>query len=514
MATLTSPELFYGILTIGASQVALPLAGLREVIPCPQQLIPLPSQAPGLLGAVDLRGQVIPVLDLRVVLAMDATRTPAQVIVVIIHDGQLLGLLADEVRGVTTTPAEALHAMTAVGPQELLFSHSFERQEDASVVSVLDIAAICRLPGTPLFRETSSFPDPDSGAITGVRSAIGGAGVGPDGLGQSMLLMRCGDIGLGIEIEHVHATLPHLDVRPSPLRHGVCLGVVDYGNAQVPVIDPLQLMGMGVLPSDRVQGLVLRFDAGLVILLLTEVIEIVQVNPHEVLQLPPFTVRHPEFFRGVVPVGELGDFLVLSSDTLMESEQLQTLSTLNLAPAKDLNAAGADNWADGSGSADAASGAGGLYLTYSVAGDVASPLEQVLEILPYPKEFASLGDPDGRVLGLLTHRESVVPLVCLATVMGRPERPDPAESCVLLVSAGPGSIGLVVRALGAIERSIWEERVDDVPNQHGHDPLERALADKRTIRTAPVGSVGAERMLPRIDLLAIAEALALGGWQG
>lgn len=47
--------------------------------------------------------------------------------------------------------------MTAVGDQELLFSHSFERPEDSSVVSVLDIAAICRLPGTPLLRDSSSW---------------------------------------------------------------------------------------------------------------------------------------------------------------------------------------------------------------------------------------------------------------------------------------------------------------------------------------------------------------------
>jgi purine-binding chemotaxis protein CheW len=517
VATLTSTEHFYGILTIGASQVALPLAGLREVIPCPAQLIALPSHAPGLLGAVDLRGQVIPVLDLRVVLRADATRTPQQVIVVIIHEGQLLGLLADEVRGVTITPAAALHAMTAVGDQELLFSHSFERHEDGSVVSVLDIAAICRLPGTPLIRESSddgTEPPAASGfaGLSGALEPTGGSGV--EGAGQSMLLMRCGDIGLGIEIEHVHATLPHLDVRPSPLQHGICLGVVDYGSVQVPVIDPLQLMGMGVLPSDRVQGLVLRFDAGLIILLLTEVIEIVQVRAEELLDLPAFTVRHPEFFRGVVQVGELGDFLVLRSDALMESEQLQTLSTLNMAHEQDPGAAGdSDDWAPSSGT-EADGPAGGLYLTYSVVDDVASPLDQVLEILPYPKEFASLGENDGRVLGLLTHRDSVVPLVCLATVMGRPAVPDPAGSCVLLVSVGTGSIGLVVRSLGAIERSVWEERVEDVPERHLYDPLERALADKRTIRTAPVGSVGSERMLPRVDLLAIAEALATAGWHG
>jgi purine-binding chemotaxis protein CheW len=163
-----------------------------------------------------------------------------------------------------------------------------------------------------------------------------------------------------------------------------------------------------------------------------------------------------------------------------------------------------------------AAAAGGLYLTYSVAGDVASPLEQILEILPYPKDPASLGDPDGLVVGLLTHRESVVPLVCLATLMGRDERPDPELSCVLLVKAGPGAIGLVVRSLGAIERSVWEENENEdeaIRLFQDDDPVGRALADQRTIRTAPVGSTGAERMLRRIDLVAIAEALAAGGYR-
>jgi purine-binding chemotaxis protein CheW len=524
VAVLSDTDQFYGILTIGESQVALPLAGLREVIPCPQQLIVLPTQAPGLLGAVDLRGQVIPVLDLRVVLRVDATRTPQQVVVVVVHDGQLLGLLADEVRGVTTIPVSALHVMTAVGEVGLLFSHSFERSEDASVVSVLDVAAICRLPGTPLVQDSpirdvdgagaggpnrgsgSTHPaDPADPAAAGRRSGV----VAGDET-HSLLLMRCGEVGLGIEIEHVHATLPPLDVRASPLRHGICLGVVEYGGAQVPVIDPLRLMGMGMLPPDRAQGLVLRFDAGLIILLITEVIDIIRVPRQDVLGLPPFTVQQPRFFRGVVPIGELGDFLVLDSTTLMESPELQTLSTLNMADDKTgERVAEQDDWA---GSSAGASGTGALFLTYSVAGDLASPLEQILEILPYPQEHTSLGDPQGAVLGLLTHRESVVPLVCLATLMGACDRPDPTSSCVLLVSTGTGTIGLVVRSLGAIERSVWEERVEDASGARlDLDPLARALADRRTLRTAPVGSVGSERMLPRLDLVAIAAGLVANG---
>jgi purine-binding chemotaxis protein CheW len=289
----------------------------------------------------------------------------------------------------------------------------------------------------------------------------------------------------------------------------VCLGVVEYGGAQVPVIDPLQLMEMGQMPLDRVQGLVLKFDAGLVVLLITEVIDIVPVNLGDVRTLPQFTVRNPGFFGGVVQAGELGDFLMLTSAALMESPELLTLSTFNIREDAAIDAAASDDW----GSQELDPGAGSLYLTYSVVDEMASPLDQIVEILPYPADFASIGDIGGVVLGLLTHRDSVVPLVSLATLMGSPEPPDPTRSCVLLVSAGTGTIGLVVASLGAIERSVWEEPADGRAEAHAYDPVEQALADKRTIRTAPVGSVGAERMLPRMDLIAVANALAAHGWR-
>ena len=117
------------------------------------------------------------------------------------------------------------------------------------------------------------------------------------------------------------------------------------------------------------------------------------------------------------------------------------------------------------------------------------------------------------VLGLLMHRDGVIPLISLAALLGAPQHADLSTSCVLLINGGTASIGLVVDGLGAIERSVWEEQ-DDEPNRGlPSDPLARALAGKRTIRTSPVGATGAERMLPRLDLTAIAEAVSAGSWR-
>jgi hypothetical protein len=112
---------------------------LREVIPCPAELEGLPVVADGVLGAVGLRRQVIPVLDLRPVLKRDGTRRPGQVIVIVAFEGRVLGLLAEQVRGVAKVDPASFHAMEAEGPGHLLFSHSFEREDDGSVVNVFDV---------------------------------------------------------------------------------------------------------------------------------------------------------------------------------------------------------------------------------------------------------------------------------------------------------------------------------------------------------------------------------------
>lgn len=61
----------YGSFVRGALQLALPMEALREVVPG-AQWIALPSQAPGLVGGIDLRGVVVPVLDLQRLLGQDA----------------------------------------------------------------------------------------------------------------------------------------------------------------------------------------------------------------------------------------------------------------------------------------------------------------------------------------------------------------------------------------------------------------------------------------------------------
>src|SRR3954469_5212303 len=112
----------YGVFHAGDVRVALPLDELREVIMRPPRFSPLPATATGLLGAVNLRHVVIPVLDLCQLAGYEANDDGGRVIVIVARDDRLFGLLADEIEGVTRVTADALLETTVAGARPALFS--------------------------------------------------------------------------------------------------------------------------------------------------------------------------------------------------------------------------------------------------------------------------------------------------------------------------------------------------------------------------------------------------------
>ena len=470
----------YGLLRLAGMDIALPLSALREVVPCPAELTGLPAAAPGLLGAMELRRLVLPVLDLLAAIDRPQDRRADQVVVVVASGGRVLGLLADQVQGICRVPADTLVAAQAAGGG-LLFSHTFRHPETGRAYSVLDADAVLDLPGVP------TVTDVTREAATGRGTAVGRSR-------RTLTVLRCGEYRLAIDAAHVHTTIPTPRLRSSILTSRMCPGTVDYDDREVPVVDPLVLLGLGELPgSDTGAGLVLDLGPGYVVLALSELLELAHVDPDDVLPTPPFALPRPDLLAGMVEVEGVGDCLVLDGATLLTDPQLSGFAAVNTALE---TTAGSDDAAV-TAAAAAASGAPS-YLTFSIGLDLATRLEQVTEILPFPTTLTRTSVPG--LLGLITHRRAVVPVLCLSTLLGREQREVGASTCLLLVEADGGSVAFTVDALRSISPLTWTDA----------DQAVRGAAGDRgaTLRSAPLVRLGEDtRLLPDLDLRAVARRL-------
>jgi purine-binding chemotaxis protein CheW len=96
------------VFRVERSEYALPVGNVGEILRM-VAIAPVPEAPAWLSGMVNLRGRVIPVIDLRTRLGLPAVpvglNTP---IIVAETEGQMVGLIADSVTDFLTVPVEAI----------------------------------------------------------------------------------------------------------------------------------------------------------------------------------------------------------------------------------------------------------------------------------------------------------------------------------------------------------------------------------------------------------------------
>ena len=95
--------------------------------------------------------------------------------------------------------------------------------------------------------------------------------------------------------------------------------------------------------------------------------------------------------------------------------------------------------------------------------EYALPLDRVREIVPLPDHISELPRPETAVLGVITLRDRLLPLVSLRALLGLPvEGQREQRGKVVVVSMGEGAVGVVVDATREILR-VDPNIVDPAP---------------------------------------------------
>lgn len=495
----------FGGFTLGGMSLALPMAALREVLPC-AGLTPLPCPAPSVPGGVDLRGTTVAALDLRVLLGQPPQPLPAGACVVIIaHQGRLLGLLADGVTGVFQAAAGSLARAEASDPLAAILAGSVRREDNGQVLTLLSPQALAALPQVPWVHDPAAEAEADGMAAPAQADAAV-----DDGATQvtTMVLLRCGPLPLALDAMQVHATVPGVQLRPSPLAQGHCRGVMSHLGRDVPAVDPLALCGLGRLDlANPLQAVLLPAGGGLVALLVDQVIDVVRVDPRAVLPVPALALPQPELVAGALPtsalapelVERLGDsarqFLVLQAQALQTHEHLAGLGSTCRG--------GADGGANsgpntGLPAAQGAALAGQRrFITFELGAETATPIEQIVEILPYEQQAEALAG-EGALLGLQLHRGRAIPVMCLSQLQGRTRPPVTSAASVLVVECDGSPLGFAVPQLRSIEMADWPGGADSSVPATGTRGLAR------------LGSGVQQRMMRVLDLQRLAGELQAG----
>ncbi len=132
------------LFAMGEDLYAIPVETLTEII-IPQKIFPVPTTPPHVVGVINLRGNIVPIVDIRAALALPQQSTPNQ-IVIIEHSTVTLGIIVDNVSEVVSVPLNDVLSVPAdggdkTGKRRSRFLKSIIQRE-GGVVALLDIEKI------------------------------------------------------------------------------------------------------------------------------------------------------------------------------------------------------------------------------------------------------------------------------------------------------------------------------------------------------------------------------------
>lgn len=128
------------VFRLDKEEFGAPIASVQEIVRVPDELIRVPKAPSFVEGVINLRGTVLPVIDLRLRLGLNQVeRTDRQRIMVFLISGVRTGFIVDQVAEVLKIPKSAIEAAPQLSKeQSLLLSRMANLEKQKRMVQLLD----------------------------------------------------------------------------------------------------------------------------------------------------------------------------------------------------------------------------------------------------------------------------------------------------------------------------------------------------------------------------------------
>jgi purine-binding chemotaxis protein CheW len=437
-----------GLVRLCGRDLAVPAADVREVVPLPDRLQPAFTDAAALAGSIIVRGQVIPVVDVAPLLGFEDHEPGPGVVVVLRRDRDLIGLFVHAVSGLTSVRAGDIQPYLFAGTESTHVVTSCFALDDR-LAGVVDISAILALPGVPRVREVSRVE----------RDILL--------VGQTRLLvLSVAGADLALEATFVVATVPGTQVRAAPGVGNQWVGVVDYLDMEVPVIDDIALLGLSGRAGNGLGTLVVIVRLGedrLLGIKADHVHRIMSVHARDICPFPGAMAAGLPLFTGAVANGGGGQSLLLSSAALAEDKALGMIAALTH---RKLGAGtGEPSRISGRRMQDRSGGQRSYLVFRTGVRRRACALSDISQIIPLPRDHRPVAAAASPLCGFISHAGKPVALVDLGS--GTPDGGRVDTRMILIVAGAECATGFIVDQLDTIVRAVAQDMPSRATEKRG-----------------------------------------------
>nr|WP_320010035.1 chemotaxis protein CheW [uncultured Desulfobulbus sp.] len=379
-------------------EIAMPAEQVVEALVLDEQIQPLPTGAAFLEGIMPLRGDVIPVINLkkRLELAVTAYGPEAKVAVVQVRSKRY-GLLVEDIRDVLRVGSESIEALPAfLMSKESVITDLIKLDGGKRTLELIDLEKL--FPGSPDSVETDS----NQGEVIAPRQRCY----------QQFVLYSCRNQVYGVPVAEAREICFFANIDET-FRSGKVQGALQLRGQTIPVLCSAVLLGCStedLKPTEDTRILVMHSETLSFGLIVDKVHQILVVAEDEILPIPG---EHLPHLQGVCSSASFTNIMLLNVQGLI-STQIDKISAMGRLRRNGEQAAQEDEPSARHIITEH------CYLIFGIGKRYAIELKDVQEIIDCG-DLIQLTSDQGLIQGVINLRGRVVPVMSLRNFYTCPE---------------------------------------------------------------------------------------------
>lgn len=310
----------YGSFHIDESEFAIPVSAVKEVVNAPESISPIPLAPSYMLGLFNLRGLIIPVVDLRILLNFgeQVESGPIRKVAIIEHGENCIGLLFDGTGEVLSgaNAARVDFQSKEDGSKDIVIEGVLKFDNGNRLVQVLNPHELLNLEKVP--RTNKDSDQSVEKASKGKR--------------QNCISFQTGHTHCALDLRHVKEILVMPAIDQSLFARGNVIGTCNLRGNILPVLDFRKFLGDSAIfrysqtaPKER-KMLVLETTEGPIGLMVYSIDSIESYFKEDILTFAKLALPRSDFVSGCLVNDESRIVMMLDHNKLCSDPELLSIA--------------------------------------------------------------------------------------------------------------------------------------------------------------------------------------------
>lgn len=448
---------------LGQSELALSVTSLQEVVNFPEKISTVPLAPVYLAGLFNLRGVVVPIVDVGRLLGVETDeKSTFKKVAIVSLEKVRIGLLFDSTSEILNVADKDISNFDdePIGNKAVVRG-VLKLNGGERLIEVIDPMSLLKIENIAGVIEQSRAENVE---VIKKRSKR-----------CQCITFRSAQMEFGVEISSIREIIKVPEIKRSVLAVDYCIGMVNLRGMIIPIIDFQKFLKLEGAASSEIENkkiVVLKLQNVQIGFLVDSVDSIVTFFEDEVLPIPMFQQEKLEMMRGMLPSQDGSHVIFLD-----EAKILSTSEILEITRGHDSLYGRKDDQA--LAEKDQAS-ARKPYISFKMEYMLSTRLSAIDEIAKVTEELMHPPGYPSYVFGMMKMRGEVVMVIDLRSYYGLTPTSDPMNSRILVVKGQKGRYGFLVDSVESID-TVDEAKKIQIPTFLAKDVANALQGDMKEI---------------------------------